>query len=154
MSFLPPTKSRREARVPLRKVRKFFQVSLPAQLSRKFGIAEGEYVEMQETDEGILVKPVTVTERVPIVRLNPREQELLISAKKKIAKINTHLATAQGLIEAEAKVAAKVGLIDTEQIWWWLESWQKGEREAEKDLKAGKVRKFDGVEDLLGDLRS
>ncbi len=140
--------------MPLRKVKKFFQVSLPAQRSRKFGIAEGEYVEMRETNEGILVKPVTVTERVPIARLTPKEQQLLAKAKEKITKIKTNLATARGLTPEEAKVVRKVGLIDSEQAWWWLESWQHGERQAEKDRRAGKVKAFGNVEDLLADLRS
>ena len=40
--------------MPLRKVRKFYQVSLPARLSKKFGIAEGDYVEMEETEVAFL----------------------------------------------------------------------------------------------------
>jgi len=140
--------------MPLRKVRKFYQVSLPAQLSKRLGIAEGEYVEMQETKEGILVKPVAVTERVPIARLTAKEQRILLKAKDKVARIKKDLLSARGLTEEEARVAAKAGLIDPDQAWWWFESWQKGEREAEKDLKAGKVKEFENVEDLIKDLRS
>lgn len=141
--------------MPLRKVRKFYQVSLPAQMGRKFGIAEGDYVEMEETPEGILVKPVTVATRIPAARLTPKEQQLLEKASAKIAKINADLASAEGLAKDESKVAAKAGLIDPEQAWWWLESWQKREREAEKDIKVGKVSApFESVEDLIQDLRS
>jgi hypothetical protein len=32
------------------------------------------------------------------------------------------------------QLAIKVGLIDPEQDWWWKEEWQKGEREAEKEI--------------------
>jgi len=140
--------------MPLRKVRKFYQVSLPAQLSKKLGIAEGDYVEMQETTEGILVKPVTVTERLPAARLTPTEQPLLFKARDKITHIKKDLASAKGLTEEEARVAAKAGLIDPEQVWWWLESWQKGEREAEKSIRARKVKEFGTVDDLIRDLRS
>jgi len=140
--------------MPLRKVRKFYQVSLPARLSKKLGIIEGEYVEMKETKEGILVKPVAVTERVSAVRLMPKEQQLLVKAKEKIDHINHDLISSKGLTKEEARVAAKVGLIDPEQMWWWLEFWQKGEREAEKDIRAGKVKEFKNVEDLIKDLRS
>lgn len=140
--------------MPLRKVRKFYQVSLPARLSKKLGIAEGDYVEMQETRDGILVKPVAVTERVPAARLTPTEQQLLLKAKDKIARIKKDLASAKGLTEEEARVAAKAGLIDLQQAWWWRESWQKGEREAEKSIRAKKVKEFDTVEDLIHDLRS
>ena len=147
-------KIRETPEAPLRKVRKFYQVSLPARLSKKLGIAEGDYVEMQETRDGILVKPVAVTERVPAARLTPKEQQLLLKAKDKIAKIKKDLSSARGLTEEETQVAAKAGLIDSEQAWWWLESWQKGEREAERALRARKVKGFDNVEDLIDDLRS
>lgn len=139
---------------PLRKVRKFYQVSLPARLSRKLGIAEGEYVQMQESKEGILVKPVVLTERFSLARLTPKEQSLLLRIKAKIAKIKKDITVAKGLTEEEAHIAVKVGLIDSGQAWWWLEFWQKGEREAEKELKRGKVEEFESVEDLIGDLRS
>lgn len=141
--------------MPLRKVRKFYQISLPANLSKKFGIAEGDYVEMEETPEGILVKPVTVIKRIPAARLTPKEQNLLEKASRKIAKINANLVSAKGLTKDEANVAAKAGLIASEQSWWWLEPWQKREREAEKDMKAGRVSgPFESVEDLIQDLRS
>jgi len=153
-SLLPSNRFTQKGHSPLRKVRKFFQISLPARLSKKFGIAEGEYVEMQETKEGILVKPVEVSERLPVIRLNRKEQRLLADAKTKVRQINVDWLGSQGLSKNEARVAAKVGLIDSEQIWWWLESWQTGERAAEKDRKEGKTKKFENVDDLIDDLRS
>ena len=30
-------------------------------------------------------------------------------------------------------------LIDASQAWFWTEEWQKGEREADEDIKAGRV---------------
>ena len=54
---------------------------------------------------------------------------ILARAKDKIKTINEDLLNSKGLTEAEANVAAKVGLIDSEQKYWWLESWQEGERE-------------------------
>jgi AbrB family looped-hinge helix DNA binding protein len=141
-------------KMPLRKVRKFYQVSLPAHLSRKLGIAEGDYVEMVETPEGILVKPVVVTERVAAARLSPKEQQLLARARTKIDRINKDIIAAKGLTKEEAKVAAKAGLIDPDQVWWWLEPWQKKEREAEADIKAGRVvGPFDTAEELIKELR-
>jgi AbrB family looped-hinge helix DNA binding protein len=141
--------------MPLRKVRKFYQVSLPARLSKKFGIVEGDYVEMEETEDGILVKPVTVTERVPAARLTPKEQRILEKARAKMAKIKVDLASAKGLTKEEARVAAKAGLIDPEQAWWWLELWQKKERDAEADVKAGRVSgPFENVEELIKDLQA
>lgn len=125
--------------MPLRKVRKFYQVSLPAKLSKKFGIAEGDYVEMEEMKDGILVKPVTVTKRAPAPRLTPGDQRLLQRARAKMEKINADLASSKGLTKPEAQVAGKAGLIDPAQAWWWLESWQKGERRAQADINAGRL---------------
>jgi AbrB family looped-hinge helix DNA binding protein len=53
--------TREELQMPLRKVRKFYLVSLPAKLSKKFGIAEGDYVKIEETKEGILNKATITT---------------------------------------------------------------------------------------------
>jgi AbrB family looped-hinge helix DNA binding protein len=33
-------------------------------------------------------------------------------------------------------------LIDKEQAWFWSERWQQGEREAEDDIRAGRVQRF------------
>jgi AbrB family looped-hinge helix DNA binding protein len=143
------TMTQGELNMPLRKVRRFYQVSLPAKLSKKFGIAEGDYVEMEAVAEGILVKPVTVTKRVPAAHLTPREQQLLEKARAKIEQISVDITSAKGLTKAEARVAAKAGLIDPEQAWWWLESWQKGEREAEEDIRSGRMSgPFESVEEF------
>lgn len=42
--------------------------------------------------------------------------------------------------------------IDTEQAWFWTREWQEAEKEAEADLKAGRVNKFKNVEELIKDL--
>jgi antitoxin MazE len=43
-------------------------------------------------------------------------------------------------------------LVDKSQAYFWTEEWQKGEAEAEADVKAGRIKTFDSVEDLLEDL--
>jgi hypothetical protein len=45
-------------------------------------------------------------------------------------------------------------LVDKSQAYFWTEEWQKGEAEAEADVKAGRVKTFDSVEELLEDLDS
>ncbi|MBA4380208.1 MAG: AbrB family transcriptional regulator [Anaerolinea sp.] len=44
--------------------------------------------------------------------------------------------------------------IERSQAYFWTPRWQEGEREAEEDIKAGRVKKFDSVEDLIADLES
>lgn len=43
-------------------------------------------------------------------------------------------------------------IIDADQTWFWTKEWQESEKEAEADLKTGKVKKFKNVEDLIADL--
>jgi AbrB family looped-hinge helix DNA binding protein len=44
--------------------------------------------------------------------------------------------------------------IDRSQAYFWTKRWQEGEREADGDIKAGRVKKFENVEDLIADLES
>ena len=49
--------------MPLVKVKRFAQVTLPSEVRKQFGIAEGDYLEAEAVEDGILLKPVTVVER-------------------------------------------------------------------------------------------
>jgi hypothetical protein len=42
--------------------------------------------------------------------------------------------------------------IDAEQAWFWTKEWQTAEKEAEADIKAGRVKKFKTAEELIKDL--
>lgn len=44
-------------------------------------------------------------------------------------------------------------LIPADQQWFWTEEWQTGEREAQAEIDAGRVKSFDSMEDFLEDLR-
>ena len=43
-------------------------------------------------------------------------------------------------------------MIDKDQTWFWTEEWQTAEREAEEDLRAGRVKAFDTLDGLIADL--
>jgi AbrB family looped-hinge helix DNA binding protein len=43
-------------------------------------------------------------------------------------------------------------LVDKSQAYFWTKRWQDGEKEADEDIKAGRVRTFDSVEELIKDL--
>jgi hypothetical protein len=42
--------------------------------------------------------------------------------------------------------------VPADQQWFWTQRWQKMEREADEDIAAGRVARFDGPEDFLADL--
>lgn len=42
--------------------------------------------------------------------------------------------------------------IDAEQSWFWTKEWQDAEKEAEEDIKSGRVKKFKNVQELITDL--
>ncbi|HSK50444.1 MAG TPA: hypothetical protein VK889_08115 [Solirubrobacterales bacterium] len=44
------------------------------------------------------------------------------------------------------------GRIDSGQAWFWTREWQQREREADKDLAAARVTRFDNDEDFLAAL--
>jgi len=43
-------------------------------------------------------------------------------------------------------------LIDKDQTWFWTQEWQAAEREAEDELRAGQVKAFDTLDELISDL--
>lgn len=44
--------------------------------------------------------------------------------------------------------------VPADQQWFWTERWQLMEREAEEDIAAGRVERFDSMEAFLTDLDS
>lgn len=50
-----------------------------------------------------------------------------------------------GLIESDLEA-------DREQAYFWTDAWQAGEREADADIAAGRVKTFDTMDDLIADL--
>ncbi|MGH2727237.1 MAG: AbrB/MazE/SpoVT family DNA-binding domain-containing protein [Actinomycetota bacterium] len=43
-------------------------------------------------------------------------------------------------------------LIDAAQAWFWSASWQEGEREATRDLAAGRTARYENAEKFLASL--
>lgn len=52
-----------------------------------------------------------------------------------------------GVIELRPQVA-----IPADQLWFWSDRWQRMEQEADADIAAGRVERFDTAEDLIADL--
>ena len=44
-------------------------------------------------------------------------------------------------------------LVDEDDSWYWSEEWQQMEREADEDIKEGRVKSFLNIEDLIRELK-
>jgi antitoxin MazE len=45
-----------------------------------------------------------------------------------------------------------VNLLVNRQAYFWTKRWQEGEKEADEDIKAGRVKVFESAEELFKDL--
>ncbi len=45
-------------------------------------------------------------------------------------------------------------LVDASQAYYWTEEWQKGERKADEDIKAGRVKRFKSAAEAVRYLES
>ena len=86
------------------KVQKNKNITLPTWLIRLFHVGTGDFIRIEETKNGVLLKPVK--------------------------------------------------LVDPSQAYFWTKEWQEGEREAEEDIRKGRLKKFKSVKDLMDDLQS
>ncbi len=140
--------------MPIVKIGPKHQVTIPKEVFNQLHLKPGDFLEAITQGGKIIMVPRQLAAKAPAPSLTKKQQEILSQAKEKIEQIQKDILHSQGLNKEEIKVACKVGLIDPDQAWWWTEEWQKKEREAEKDVKEGKVKKFASVEDLIKDLHS
>ena len=116
------------------------QVTIPKEVFKTLDLDVGDFLEATAEGGRIVLTPKQLAAKAPAPRLTPAEQRILARAKAKIERIQQDLSHAKGLTEEEARVAGKAGLIDPDQMYWWTEAWQKGERAAEADVQAGRLR--------------
>ena len=130
------------------------QITIPKEVFQALHLEVGDFLEIKIKNGNAMLIPKKLIDKKPLPKLSPEEQQLLESAKKKIQAIQEDLINSQGLTREEAEIAAKAGLIDPEQMYWWLESWQEGEREAQRDIEAGRFSPvFDNADDAIAYLR-
>jgi len=144
----------KEQEMPIVKIGPKHQVTIPKEVFDRLHLKPGDFLEATAQMGKVVMIPRQFTAKAPAPSLTKKEQKILLEAREKIEYIQKDILHSQGLTKEEAKVASKVGLIDPDQAWWWTEEWQKKEREAEKDIKEGKVKRFTNVEDLIKDLHS
>ena len=85
------------------KVQKNKNITLPTWLLKRFHVATGDFIRLEETRNGVVLKPAK--------------------------------------------------LIDPSQAYFWTKEWQSGEREAEADIRAGRIKKAKSVKELMDGLR-
>jgi hypothetical protein len=57
-------------------------------------------------------------------------------------------------MEEDKIIIKPVLVIDRSQSWFWSKKWQEMEKEADKDIKHGRVKKAKNVEELIEKLDS
>jgi len=135
-------------------VRNRYQVTIPKEIRKKIDCQVGDLLEVIFRDGHILMIPQRTVERIAVEKLNPQEQQLLKRVQNKMKKINTDHENSIGLTEAEIEIGVRVGLINTEEAWWWAEEWQRDERKATSDIAAGRVTEPMERNDFLKELDS
>lgn len=55
-------------------------------------------------------------------------------------------------VEDNKLILKPVVVVPKEQAWFWSKEWQQAEKQAEKDIMNGKVKKFNSAQELFDDL--
>jgi AbrB family looped-hinge helix DNA binding protein len=147
------SETQRRIGVSTTKVGPKHQITIPKDVFDKLHLTTGDVLEADVEGGKIVLVPKKLVEKAPMPKLSKREQVVLKRAQQKIEAIRKTPLASKGLTAEEADIASRAGLIDTDQRWWWTEEWQKGEREVEKDRKAGRTEIFPDVEGLIKNLR-
>jgi AbrB family looped-hinge helix DNA binding protein len=134
----PELKGKTESMAPVR-IGPKHQVTIPRDVFEALRLRAGDFLDATAEGGRVVLTPARLVPKIPAARLTPAEQRTLARAKAKIEQIQKDLVHAKGLTSEETRVAAKVGLIDPDQRYWWTEAWQQGEREAEADVRAGRL---------------
>ena len=130
------------------------QVTIPKEVFESLNLDVGDFLDATAEGGRIVLTPKRLEAKAPAPRLSQAEQKILVRAKVKVERIQKDLLHAKGLTNEEARVAAKAGVIDPEQMYWWTEAWQQGERAAEADLRTGRIKTFATREEFLSELKA
>src|SRR3970040_653877 len=99
------------------------QVTIPKEAFEVPQLNEGAFLEARAEGGRIILTPMQLAAKAPAPRLTPAEQRQLARARAHIARVQRDLLRAKGLTTAEAQLAARAGLIDPDQMYWWTEAW-------------------------------
>ena len=125
--------------MPIVRIGPKHQVTIPKEVFEALSLNPGDFLDATAQGGRIVLTPKHLAAKAPAPRLTAVEQRTLARARAKIEQIQRDLLRAKGLTSDEVQVAAKAGVIDPDQTYWWTEAWQKGERAAEANRRAGRL---------------
>jgi len=141
--------------MPTTRVSPKHQITIPKPVFDEVKLEPGDILEAIAENGKIVLTPKRLADKIPAAKLTASEQKILSRARAKIEKINNDTLNSKGLNKKEIEAAAKAGLIDIDQAYFWTEEWQKDMRESERDVQEGRVvGPFDNVKDLMDSLNS
>jgi AbrB family looped-hinge helix DNA binding protein len=85
-------------------------------------------------------------------RLRPKGQVTLPSEIRELLNLNEGDDLAFSLNEQGQVVISRLEVIPPDQAWFWSERWQRIEREAQADIEAGRVQRYENVESAIAAL--
>lgn len=115
------------------------QVTIPQRVFKDLHLNAGDFLDAAAEGGRIVLTPLRLAAKAPAAGLTAAEQKTLLRGRTKIEQMRKDILRAKGLTRGEAAVAAKAGLIEPDQQYWWTEEWQKGERAAEADRRRGRI---------------
>jgi len=86
-----------------------------------------------------------------LIRLRPKGQLTLPDSIRRLAHIGPGDVLEVTVEDAGIVLRAKK-LVDADQAWFWTEAWQRGERKASEDIRAGRVSPGQGADAFLDSL--
>lgn len=86
-----------------------------------------------------------------LIRVRPKGQLTLPDSIRRLAHINEGDVLEATVEEAGIVLRAKK-LVDAEQAWFWTDAWQRSERRASTDIRAGRVTPAQGADEFLDSL--
>ncbi|QSQ07925.1 hypothetical protein H0A61_00244 [Koleobacter methoxysyntrophicus] len=84
-----------------------------------------------------------------------RKRSQITIPKEIIKKLGLKEGDSLNIVVKNSKIIIEpVVPVPKDQAWFWSPEWQKNEKEADEDIKAGRVKSFDSVEELIEDLNA
>ncbi|KAA8675350.1 AbrB/MazE/SpoVT family DNA-binding domain-containing protein [Clostridium sp. MT-14] len=82
-----------------------------------------------------------------------REKSQITIPKEVIKKLNLKTGDSIDIDIEDNKIILKpVVVVPKDQAWFWSKEWQHDEKQADKDIKNGKTKKFNSAQELFDDL--